>query len=333
MNELSIKEFITGLTEEKANIVLKTFTPVVEELTVLGSKLSQIEALEDGLDKSAQAKRFRLDFGKQLTKADKLRKVLKEDSLREGRAIQSVYNYIIEATAKTKKTALDIELYYTRIEEERKESLRRAREAELIKYEIDGSSVELGNMSEEVWLSYIIGVKDTYEKRKVREKEDALKAAKQIEVDNLHYARKDSILSLWRYLPIELQNTHLGMLGVKEWKDILRDLKIKEEEDKKVQEEIRKENIRLEEENRVAAEKIKLLKLKAEIDMDNKVGEEINLTPTLTSNTKPLSNSDKDKLYNLVEYIRDIWSKLKRQDAKNVLSEVMYNISHYTSRL
>ena len=274
MNELIIKDIITGLTEAKRDLIMASFAPVVESLNKFGKQFPDIQALEIGKDKCAKAKRFRIDFSKQITKADVVRKDLKEESLKEGNAVQTVFNYIKKSTEETKAAALAIETHFERIEAEKKAHLQLDRQIELAKYDSDGEFVDLGNMPDEVWKNYLAGVKNNYLAMKEAERkaeEDRVEAER---IEEVFQLRRDEIARYSQYGSLVMLKRE--MTG-KEFEDLFNEMVKADEKYKAEQAEIKAENERLKveadkaEKKRVAdqkkadAEKVKQdAKLKAE---------------------------------------------------------------------
>lgn len=165
MNELTIKNELAGLDASKAEMIQKTFDPMVEMLNAFETQYADVMAMEQTPEKSAQAKRLRLDISRIRTEADKVRKEQKAEYLRAGNAIQGVYN-ILKFAVEEKETALkDVENYYALIEAEKAKTRKSERENELSKFDSDGSGIDLGGMADDVWINYLTGVKTVYDSR------------------------------------------------------------------------------------------------------------------------------------------------------------------------
>lgn len=85
----------TGLEKETANMIVARFVQFMEQIaewetkakTLVVTDVAQIEEMRQAREARLILKNIRVD-------ADKVRKELKEDSLRYGRAVQNVYNAI-----------------------------------------------------------------------------------------------------------------------------------------------------------------------------------------------------------------------------------------------
>lgn len=163
MNELTITRELAGLDKSKAKQIETIFAPMVKMLKEFEAVFDVISALEINPDTCKKAKRLRLDIAKVRIDADKVRKVHKEEYLWAGNAIQGVYNILKFAVADKEEKLKDIETHYERIEVEKKKRLQAERQAELSKYDVDGSALTLGAMDDVVWSNYLTGVKANHE--------------------------------------------------------------------------------------------------------------------------------------------------------------------------
>lgn len=221
MNELAtIKKELVGIDESKAAQIEAVFAPMVAMLKDFEGQYDTIMALEQSPDKCAKAKRLRLDIAKVRIEADKVRKIQKEEYLRAGNAIQAVYNILKFAVAEKEDSLKETETYYERIEAELTKRLQEAREIELSKYEVDGSTIDLGNMLDDVWVNFLTGTKITYETVKEAERKAEEDRLAQIEADRLERIR------------IEEENAALKLAQQKAEKErIAREKKLQEEQE------------------------------------------------------------------------------------------------------
>ena len=190
MNELAtIKKELVGIDESKAAQIEAVFAPMVAMLKDFEGQYDGIMALEQSPDKCARAKRLRLDIAKVRIEADKVRKIQKEEYLRAGNAIQAVYNILKFAVAEKEDSLKETETYYERIEAEKAKTRQAEREAELLKYEVDGSKIDLGNMLDDVWRNFLIGTKTNYKAVKEAERKAEEDRLAKIEADRLERIR------------------------------------------------------------------------------------------------------------------------------------------------
>lgn len=181
MSELMIREELKEVDESKAAQIEAVFAPMVDMLKSFEGQYDEVMALEQTPEKGAKAKRLRLDIAKIRVQADKARKAQKEQYLRAGNAIQAVYNILKFAVEDKEKELKGVEEYYERIESEKAKARQKERAAELEKYEVDGSVMDLGNMNDSVWENFLVGTKTNYESMKAAEakaEQDRIEAEK-----------------------------------------------------------------------------------------------------------------------------------------------------------
>ena len=329
MNDLMIKDAITGLEESKKNLIIASFAPVVESLNEYGKQFPDIQALDISPEKCVKAKRFRIDFGRQITQADNIRKDLKEESLKEGKAIQSVYNYIKTATEETKAAALDIELHYEKIEVEKKAKLQLDRQVELAKYDVDSEFVDLGNMPDEVWTNYLAGVKNNFEAIK--------EAERKAEADRIEAEKKDAE----ERETMRLDNERLKVEADKAEKKRISEQKKLDAERKRQDEKLRLEREKAEAEKRIQDEIIRKereAKEKLQQDIADKETERLRLEKVESDRAKAeqvktANAPDKEKLDKLVSYMEEIGKGLKNDDAKDIVREAYKSIKGFAKGL
>lgn len=163
MNELTITDELKGIDKNKARQIEKVFAPMVQMLKEFEGQFDQVMDLEQSPEKCVKAKRLRLDISKVRIEADKVRKVNKEEYLRAGNAIQGVYNILKFAVTDKEEALKEVETFYARIEEEKNKVRQAEREAELSKYGVDGSTIDLGGMDDTVWDNFLAGSKANHE--------------------------------------------------------------------------------------------------------------------------------------------------------------------------
>lgn len=196
MNDLLVQENeqLKELDESKAKQIKAVFAPMVEMLEGFEAEYKNVMALDISPDKCKQAKKLRIAVSKVRTNADKVRKAQKEEYLRAGNAIQGVYNILKFAVVDKEEKLKDIETHFERMEADRIASLEISRVADLEKYDVDGSTMNLGNMPDEVWKNYLSGVKNNFESVKEAERKAE---ADRIETEKKHvlYTERNNMLS------------------------------------------------------------------------------------------------------------------------------------------
>lgn len=243
-------EELKSVPESRAQEIKAVFEPMVKTLEGFEDAYEKVMAMEQSEEKSKEARRLRLVIVKIRTSADKLRIEQKEEHVRAGRAIQGVYNILEHAVKSKEKSLKDVEDYYAKIEEEKKNSLRESRRQELSKYEVSDPGVDLADMDEIFWETFRDGIKAKYEKKKEEEEKEAKRRLEEEKKKEKYDQRLKTLLvygDLFDHSLLTLDTTE------KEYDAIIFKTKaLKVAHDKK-QEEIRAENERLrkqEEENK-----------------------------------------------------------------------------------
>jgi len=221
---VEIDKQLAVLQTGKKELVLGAFAPIVKDLNDLGIQFPEIKKMPDSPEKSAAAKRFRIDLGKALCAADKTRAELKEESLKEGQAIQGVYNHIKTVTFETKEEAIKIEKHYELIEAARVAEIREFRLSLLSDYDVDGSGYGVENMDPVVWDNFLQGVKGNYD--------SGIQAA----AAEAERQKAAAILEAERIAAMEVENEKLRIEAGKQEKARARekaaaDMKLKKERD------------------------------------------------------------------------------------------------------
>ena len=123
----------------------------------------------DNEEDVATAKRIRIDLGKICSSVAKRKKEDKDVLLLQTRYIDGLFKAVEGFARLSQKDAEAIEKHAERIENEKLDDLEMKRNEKLVKFEIDPSTVDTRNMSNEVWQIYIKGVHDQYTQRRQAE--------------------------------------------------------------------------------------------------------------------------------------------------------------------
>jgi len=331
MNDLMIKENeeLKGIDESKAAQIKATFEPMVTMLESFEDSFNNVIALEMSPEKCVLAKRLRLDISKIRVSADKERKILKEEYLRGGNAVQGVYNILKFAVTDKEETLKDIESHYEKIEVEKKAKLQLDRQVELAKYDVDGEFVDLGNMPDEVWKNYLAGVKNNFETIK--------EAERKAEADRIEAEKKDAE----ERETMRLDNERLKVEADKAEKKRISEQKKLDAERKRQDEKLRLEREKAEAEKRIQDEIIRKEreeKEKLQQDIADKEAERLRLEKVKSdrakaAQVKTANAPDKEKLDKLVSYMEEIGKGLKNDDAKDIVREAYKSIKGFAKGL
>ncbi len=288
-----------------ADNIRMIFAPMVEGLKRFEGDYDNVIALankEITIDVCDKAKRLRLDIGKVRIEAEKARKKEKEQYLRGGRAVDGVNNILKFAIADKEEKLKEIETYYERIEQEKKEKTAESRREELDKYEFDHSKYDLVNMPDEIWDYTLDGVKARYEIEQ--------EAIKKAEADRVAKEKAESE----ERARIEAENKKLKAEAEAREKQSEKERKerekVEQEKERTHQEELRKE--------REAREKVEAETRKRE------EGERLKLKAEAEAQLKANQAPDKEKLLAFAEVL----SSLKTPSMQSVKGrELMISVS------
>ncbi|MCP4392769.1 MAG: hypothetical protein GY804_00600 [Alphaproteobacteria bacterium] len=189
MKELVISTELAGLDKTKAEQIEAVFAPMVNGLKSFEKAFDVVVSQEITKETCKTAKRLRLDIAKIRVSADKTRKIQKEEYIRGGNAVQGVYNILKFAVADKEEKLKEIETHFERLEEEKKKTLQAERELKLTAYDFDGSAVNLGAMTDDVWTNFLSGTKLNYEAVKEAEQKAEADRLAKIEADRVEQER------------------------------------------------------------------------------------------------------------------------------------------------
>jgi len=162
-----------GLTETKAKEIEAMFKPMLDKMVELEEEFNQIAGLEINKETCQQARDLRLKYVKVRTGTANIHKELKAFYLNGGRFVDGWKNAQLFASQGMEQRLFDIEQHYENLERERIAKLQEKRASEMEK--LDPSYVDqyipenLGQMPEDIWNNFILGIKTNYEARKEAE--------------------------------------------------------------------------------------------------------------------------------------------------------------------
>ena len=153
-----------GLEKETANMIVARFVQFMEQITEWEAKakalvitdVAQVEEMKQAREARLILKNIRVD-------ADKVRKELKEDSLRYGRAVQGVYNAIESRITPIEDHLMNQEKFAEFEERKRLNALRTARQEELKDFqEYVPLSLDLATLTDEEYTKFCNMVHDQH---------------------------------------------------------------------------------------------------------------------------------------------------------------------------
>lgn len=159
------KEF--GIEENKATLILKKFEPLQVKMQELEAEYQEVIAMEKS-DPIAElkAKELGKKYMKIRTGRDAIHKEEKAFFLNAGRFVDRIKNDANKSTVDHEDKLEEIAQYHANIEAEKIKALAKSRQEILNEYECDGSTLNLGTMTDNIWVSFLSGTKMEFENKK-----------------------------------------------------------------------------------------------------------------------------------------------------------------------
>lgn len=168
-----------GLKESKALKIRKVFEPMAKMLSefedAYNSIVSESEITEEV---SKRARELRIGIGKIRIATEKERKEQKDESLREGKAIDGVSNILKWAITDKENILREIENHQILLEKKRLNELQKEREIEIAPYLENASEIALHDMEQDVWAAYLYAKKKHFKDKRKAEKDAEAKRKK-----------------------------------------------------------------------------------------------------------------------------------------------------------
>jgi hypothetical protein len=154
------------LPEAEVAILQSSFITFLQQAEAMKEQALSINVTNvDQVDEIKKAREWRITIKNIRVDCEKVRKKMKEDSLRRGRAIDGMANVIKDLIAPIEEHLDNQEKFVERQEQQRIEELRRKRVAEIAQYQVDGNAFQnLGEMPEEQYTLLLSGLKAQFEK-------------------------------------------------------------------------------------------------------------------------------------------------------------------------
>lgn len=188
----------SGLSEAKAKVLTDQFADFFEQASKFEKKARSIVVTDESeTEKMSKARELRLAIREIRVKTENKRKELKEDSLKQGKAIDGFSNAIKAVITPIEEHLKNQEKFAEIRQEERKEKLSAERISKLSKYVEDVSMYNLKDMGQD-------GFDQLLENSKIAS-EAQEKAKKQEEQDRLDKEKKDKA----EHEELELENEKL----------------------------------------------------------------------------------------------------------------------------
>ena len=203
-NEVSEVLRISGVNNETKLTINNTFNSFFENVQVWINRAKDIEVTDENQTAEMEhARNIRLKIREIRIEADKVRKLMKDESLRYNKAVQGVYNILEYMIKPVEDDLMKKEKFVEIKEQERKDALAEARVSEMLEY-IDLGYVpdgyDYGEMAEEDYKRLLtMGKKMKHEAEKevneieakrLKEEEAKRKEDERIRAENEHLKKE-----------------------------------------------------------------------------------------------------------------------------------------------
>jgi len=217
-----IKE--SGLDKARSQSLIDNFGDLFELAKDWKKKAADLVISDPSqTDLIAQAKEAHSLIKDKRIAIEKKHKELKEAPLREGQALDKIKRALLELLDPIEEDLKQKKDFVKIYEETQRAKLRLERLTELQKYGIDEEAgYDLGSMSEQVWATFLSGVKTNFEK-----------AQENARIDKLHIERKASVAHLWSFFPEWIESECLGEIGDARWNELVSEATLAKEKQEK----------------------------------------------------------------------------------------------------
>jgi hypothetical protein len=200
MSNLTVNPKEFGIEETQALELTIGLNPILEDRAKLIERFNEIKDLEPTPENIEVFRKLRLEFQKNRTQGvNQWHKVVKEIPLRMGQLVDAV-NRNESQTNKNYEEPLEAkEKHFERLEEQRIEALNKERIELVAKCGVDGTHLQLGSMTPDVWEAYYSGVVSKFEQEQERIAREEQERQKQIKIEQLHNKRKEIALPFYEF--------------------------------------------------------------------------------------------------------------------------------------
>ena len=257
----------TGLIEKTKGDYIKEkfeyFTQTIEEWSEKANAIVVTEETQKEL--MAEAREGRLLLKSKRIEVEKTRKSLKEQSLSEGRLIDSVAKYLTGLIEPAEKH-LELQEKFIEIQEQNKRIQLKADRTELLqpyKDVIDPNSIQLDLITEEAFTTILNGAKFAQDNKKAEALRVEQERKETERKQKLYEERKLQIVEYKQFYETDINLFLTVDLGQDEFDYIINDLRLKKDKYLKSQAKLAKENEALKKQNEKKSQEIKQLKQEA----------------------------------------------------------------------
>lgn len=183
---LVIKE--SGIEKTQSETILTKFQTFFEQASEWEIKAKGLVVKDETeIEKMEQSREARLALKKIRVDAEKVRKELKEDGLRVGRAIDGVYNVIEALIVPIEKHLENQEKFIENIAKEKAQKIKTERTEKMLQYVDDVSVYNFDNMSDEIFENLLKSTKVAWDTKQAE--------LKKIEDERIENEKKQAVFN------------------------------------------------------------------------------------------------------------------------------------------
>lgn len=194
-NQLAVITNQAGLAEEKSKKLLESFSTHFQSAQVIAGEAKKIQVTDESQGElMMEARKKRLELKQIRVEVEKTRVTLKEQIVREGKAIDGIAN-VIKALIVPVEEHLQLQEDFIKIRREQMLTLRAAeRTTELARYEVMTEEFDLKNMSNEAYKQLLNSSKLAWEARQaeIKRQEEEAVAREKARVEEEKRLRKEN---------------------------------------------------------------------------------------------------------------------------------------------
>lgn len=311
---------VLPITEDERVRIMQSFEPFYKEAEDwLEKAKTLIITSEDQVEEMKQAREARLALQKKRTGIEKKRVELKEDSVKYGKAVDSIAKTLKSLIEPAEKHLKEQEEFAKKLEEKRIAERKTKRFTELKDLNFDHSFIDVINMDEESYQKLRVKAEDAHEAELKREEEERKRRKEEEE-------RKAEELRLQK---IEDENKE---------KERAAEIALEEDKRKKAESKLRKERAARKEAeaeaDRIKEEQRKELEERERKQREEQEAQEAKERARLEEERKAAAAPDKEKLKLLANSVDSIeLPNLTTVEAKEILKTYIDQISNLTKNL
>ena len=277
MNEVTvIKPEQFGLQKKEATNIEKAFEPKIKEREILSSQYGELIQKDITQETCAEATQLRRKLVKVRTGISDIHKAQKSFFLAAGKFVDAWKNKETVPVTQMEDGLKKIENHFAEIKEVENEVIRKERNAELAKYEIEYDMGDIAFMTPDGWRHFLSGVKSEFEEKKAEEARVERKRIEDNKKQDLFVSRKEKLIQFSQF---NLQNELNLDTTEKEFVTIVEKGEKLKAEFEAEQKRIKAENKKLKEEaelKRISDEKAEIERQRvAKIELDRLAKEQL----------------------------------------------------------